>query len=49
MVLGGEHPGVLARYLQNDGWSVTEVADTEAKAPGIDLLATKAERWRRLK
>lgn len=35
----------LARHLTRDGWVVREVADTETKAPGIDLLATKADRW----
>lgn len=27
------------------GWEVREAADTESKAPGIDLLATKDGRW----
>lgn len=35
----------LADALKGDGWTVTEVADTESKAPGIDLVATKDRRW----
>lgn len=29
----------------DEGWEVREAADTESKAPGIDLLAAKDERW----
>lgn len=36
----------LADALTGDGWTVTEVADdTESKAPGIDLVATKDRQW----
>ncbi len=35
----------LADALTSAGWTVTEVADTESKAPGIDLVATKDRRW----
>ena len=35
----------LGRHLAGEGWTVREMADTETKAPGTDLLATKGERW----
>lgn len=35
----------LARHLRDEDWLVTSMADTESKAPGIDLLATKVDRW----
>lgn len=35
----------LSAQLEIEGWDVREAADTESKAPGIDLLATKANRW----
>jgi hypothetical protein len=41
----GHVQDALARHLTSVGWSVTEVADTESKAPGIDLVATKDGRW----
>lgn len=34
----------LARWLATDGWTVRATADTETKAPGIDLLATSGDR-----
>ena len=36
---------VLEIHLRTNGWTVTEVADTEAKAPGIDLVATRDGHW----
>jgi hypothetical protein len=41
----GRVQDVLAVHLMDEGWEVREAADTESKAPGIDLLATKEERW----
>ncbi len=41
----GNVQDALAAHLGNEGWEVREVADTESKAPGIDLLATKENRW----
>lgn len=41
----GHVQDALATHLRADGWEVRELADTETKAPGIDLLATKDERW----
>ncbi len=41
----GRVQAALALALEEAGWQVTEVADTETKAPGIDLLATMGERW----
>jgi len=35
----------LERHLLAEGWTVTEVADTESKAPGIDLVARREGRW----
>ena len=35
----------LAAQLAREGWDVREAADTESKAPGIDLLVTKDHRW----
>lgn len=35
----------LASYLTAEGWLVRAVADTETKAPGIDLLAERDARW----
>jgi hypothetical protein len=35
----------LAAHFISEGWDVREAADTESKAPGIDLLATKDHRW----
>jgi len=35
----------VAAALEADGWIVTEAADTESKAPGIDLVATMDGRW----
>lgn len=35
----------LASHLAASGWTVTEVADTQSKAPGIDLIATSGGRW----
>jgi hypothetical protein len=35
----------LAAQLSAAGWDVREAADTESKAPGIDLLARKDDRW----
>jgi hypothetical protein len=35
----------LAVHLEREGWTVREAADTESKAPGIDLLATLGDRW----
>lgn len=41
----GNVQGSLAAHLAGEGWEVREAADTESKAPGIDLLATKEDRW----
>jgi hypothetical protein len=41
----GNVQAALARHLAGQGWSVTATADTESKAPGIDLLATNGDRW----
>lgn len=41
----GNVQDVLAAHLVSDGWDVREEADTESKAPGIDLLATMDHRW----
>jgi len=35
----------LAAHLIAKGWTVREAADTELKAPGIDLLAERGGRW----
>ena len=35
----------LARHLTAQGWTIRATADTETKAPGIDLLADKEGRW----
>lgn len=35
----------LAMHLVAEGWSVREAADTESKVPGVDLLATRDDRW----
>ena len=35
----------LAAHLAGEGWEVREAADTESKAPGVDLLATRDHRW----
>lgn len=40
----GHVQDALAAHLAKDHWDVRE-ADTESKAPGIDLLATKGDRW----
>jgi len=41
----GNVQDALARWLESKGWEVREAADTETKAPGIDLLATAPGRW----
>ena len=41
----GNTQNALAAYLVGEGWDVREAADTESKAPGIDLLATTDHRW----
>lgn len=41
----GHVQDALAVHLTSEGWNVREAADTESKAPGIDLLATKDHRW----
>lgn len=41
----GHVQDALAAHLAGEGWNVREAADTESKAPGIDLLATKNHRW----
>jgi hypothetical protein len=41
----GQVQAALAVALEEVGWQVSEVADTETKAPGIDLLATMGQRW----
>ncbi len=41
----GRVQDALAAHLVGEGWDVREAADTESKAPGIDLLATKDHRW----
>lgn len=41
----GRVQDALAAHLATEGWEVREAADTESKAPGIDLLATKDHRW----
>lgn len=35
----------LAHHLSTRGWIVRSLADTEAKEPGIDLLAERDNRW----
>ena len=35
----------LAHHLSASGWTVTETADTQSKAPGIDLIAVHDDRW----
>lgn len=41
----GHVQDALAAHFANEGWDVREAADTESKAPGIDLLATRDHRW----
>jgi hypothetical protein len=41
----GSVQNALAAHLVSEGWEVREAADTESKAPGIDLLAAKDHRW----
>lgn len=41
----GHVQAALAKHLEADGWSVRSTANTELKAPGIDLLAEKGHRW----
>ena len=41
----GNVQSALADALTSRGWTVTGVADTESKAPGIDLVATMDGRW----
>ena len=41
----GHVQAVLAEALAHDGWTVQAAADTESKEPGIDLLATRDDRW----
>lgn len=41
----GSVQNALAAHLASEGWELREAADTESKAPGIDLLATKNHRW----
>lgn len=41
----GRVQDALSAHLTAEGWDVREVADTESKAPGIDLLATLGDRW----
>lgn len=41
----GHVQDALAAHLLSEGWEVREAADTESKAPGIDLLAIKVHRW----
>ena len=41
----GHVQDALAAHLAAEGWDVRATADTESKAPGIDLLATMADRW----
>ena len=41
----GHVQDALAAHLARESWDVREAADTESKAPGIDLLATKDHRW----
>lgn len=41
----GHVQDALAASLTFRGWSVTEVADTLSKPPGIDLVATMDGRW----
>lgn len=45
MVLGGPRAARARRAPDGRRLNVREIADTEAKAPGIDLLATMAGRW----
>jgi len=41
----GHVQDALAAHLAKESWDVREAADTESRAPGIDLLATKDHRW----
>ena len=41
----GNVQAMLANHLATAGWVVTSAADTESKAPGIELVATCAGRW----
>jgi hypothetical protein len=41
----GNVQATLAQHLTVSGWIVTAAADTNSKAPGIDLVATQAGRW----
>jgi len=41
----GNVQAALSQHLVLFGWEVTAAADTESKAPGIDLVATRAGRW----
>jgi hypothetical protein len=41
----GRVQDALGAHLEAEGWTVREAADTESKAPGIDLLATLGNRW----
>ncbi len=40
----GNVQAMLAHHLTVSGWIVTATADTESKAPGIDLVATRSGR-----
>jgi hypothetical protein len=41
----GHVQDALSRHLVGEGWTVRAFADTESKAPGIDLLAERDDRW----
>ena len=40
----GHVQSLFAAYLHSHGWLVTAMADTATKAPGVDVLARRAER-----
>lgn len=45
VALGRRVQDAIAEALEAEGLNVTETANTETKAPGIDPVATKDQRW----
>lgn len=41
----GQVQALFAARLHAHGWSVTAMADTAARAPGVDVVAHKGARW----
>jgi hypothetical protein len=40
----GHVQNTLVRFLESEGWTITETADTASKAAGVDVFARKVER-----